>query len=761
MATESLNLQDNMTPSLQRIANEAERLYKRMQTLKAVIRSLEKNTSLNNLKRELRTVSNEAKQTERAFKNAKREADALNRATALARSVGQREGILSFNKRYGGWQFHPNATKYDRGYTEYINNDALKRYNENIISGQQRRQRMIQANRMYVSPGRTVLGMNFEQRYQMVKSFSRNTAGIDKLNNSSSNLAFKFLQFGAIVGMTTGIINTMADTIKNTIITPGEEYLGGLTRVALTSDKAHTPTEMMDKLYDTAIRTRADSEGTISLYNRIAMSGVKASNDKILRFVETFNKTMAISGTTGQENRAVMLQLAQGMGSNRLGGDEFRSIAEQAPMFKYMLAKGLGVNPGALKQMGADGKLTAQVIMDALAKVQDQIDDIFKNAPWTIGQLLIVMQSQWQKVITHQLTGYIELRDVVKDFVMWLDTAQGQNFMSSIINTLNHLLSTLAQLTKFLAPLFNFIATHLMGIIRLSVILFNVWAISKVMTLTNSIIKGFQLVSLSGTSMFAALSAGATSFGAIASAVLGWIGLIIEAIVLAWHIGQKIADYVQEKRDYDAVQINEKMMSANKQQAWYSYASKQMKKQGYTPMVSEVGGYIGTEEASIWNKSQNYAKLYQAWESKYWAPKEASIRAGHDKWQQQNKVGKYAETKEQKMQRELNEMTTSFQGMMDSSKNVEMPSQVKKTKVSGGKLDSVGKIDNDVTLNTDSIQMLKAIAERMWVIQNEVTVPQSVKVSIDKSVDVEPSTIAGILNEGSKLAIASSMRGTV
>ena len=96
----------------------------------------------------------------------------------------------------------------------------------------------------------------------------------------------------------------------------------------------------------------------------------------------------------------------------------------------------------------------------------------------------------------------------------------------------------------------------------------------------------------------------------------------------------------------------------------------------------------------------------------------------------------------------------AIQGMADSSKNQPMPVESKK-----GKLDSVGRIDEDVNLNTDSIQMMKAIAERQWIVQNEVMVPQKVEMNVDKSTNMDPNSIAEVLNTGMQLAIASSMRG--
>lgn len=727
MAEEQLNLVDNMSPSLRRIYLEAEKLNKRMLSLRSNIKALEKPTSLSYMRKELKSVEQQAKQTQEALKRAVR--------------VGEKEGVLSWNPRYGGIQHHMMY-----GQKQYIKDADLIRYGNYLRNSEIRRNKLLWNN------GRLVNGLTFDERLSRLSGWRQR--GIDRDTSSSSMLNSRFLQLAITTGVVIGALNSMYEAIHQNIIKPGDEYIGGLTRVALTSDRTYKPSQMMNNLYNTAMRTRADSEGTISLYNRIAMSGVRATNDRILRFVETFNKTMAISGTTAQENKAVMLQLAQGMGSNRLGGDEFRSIAEQAPMFKYMLARGIGVNPGALKQMGADGKLTAEVIMTAMEKVQNQVDEIFKKAPWTIGQLLIVLQTKWQKLITQQLTGYIQLRNAVKDFVSWLDTAEGTQFMKNLIEGINMAIQAIVSLMRILAPVFRWVVNNLKLIIRITMVLLDLWAASRWFAIAGGVTKSFEIITMSGRTMWASLAAGATTFGSVCSAVLGWITLIIGAMTVAWNVGQKIANAVEKRREEKAIGVQEDQLQFNKNKMWEAYARKRIREQGFTLVESGVGGGIGTKEASIWNKSRQNNPEYRKWEKNVWDPIEKNIRAKNEQWQKDNNLGKYAKTEQEKLQQQLDEMNKSFEGAMDSSKNVPMPVESK-----GGKLNSVGRIEDDVNLNADSIQMMKAIAERQWIVQNEVVVPQKVDMKVDKSTNVDPLSLAQAFNESVQLAVASSMRG--
>lgn len=725
MAEEQLTLLDNMSPSLKRIYQEAEKLNKRMLTLRSNIKALEKPMSLSYMRRELKSVENQARQTQNAIRQAVR--------------VGEREGILSWNARYGGIQHH---TMF--GQRQYINNADLARYGQNLQNAQLRR------NRMLYNTGRYVKGLSFDDRLAKLQEPSiwqrliNRSAEHFNIASSLRNVDNILMQFGSTLLTVIGSLRSMYDVIQEIILKSGDEYVGGLTRVALTSDKSREPAEMMQKLYDTAINTRSDAEGTISLYNRIAMSGVKASNDRILRFVETFNKTMAISGTTTQENKAVMLQLAQGMGSNRLGGDEFRSIAEQAPMFKYMLAKGLGVNPGALKEMGSKGKLTADAIMNAMEKMQNQIDDIYKHAPWTIGQLLTVLQDKWQKTITQNITGYVKLRDLVKEFVNWLDTANGQQFMLNIIDSINYLLNVITKFIRLVAPAFMYILNHLKQVYQLGAMLGILWASSKIPAILTAISStvmdiNWGMIGLAANTeaFITSASTGFASLVGVLSATLAGIVAIVGAMLAVKHI----------KDELDPEKIK---LSRDQQNARFRYErdlDKELKKQvGIEPQYIQASGHSIKLTQRQLKEQDDYNKRYlQAQRQK---------KLLMQQWDEDAKSGVYRRFSKNDMLTDSQKSLRQITGMMDSSKNKPMPVVSKK-----GKLDSIGRIDQDVNLNTDNIQMMKAIAERQWIVQNEVMVPQKVQVNVDRTSSVDPNTIADVLNAGMQLAIASSMRG--
>ncbi|WP_120993125.1 tape measure protein [Stutzerimonas urumqiensis] len=104
------------------------------------------------------------------------------------------------------------------------------------------------------------------------------------------------------------------------------------------------------------------------LYARLtpALREAGRSQTDVARVTEAVTKAMRISGASASESAAGIQQFAQALGSAVLRGDEFNSIAEAAPRLMQALADGMGVPVGKLREMAAAGKLTAEVVTNAL-----------------------------------------------------------------------------------------------------------------------------------------------------------------------------------------------------------------------------------------------------------------------------------------------------------------------------------------------------------------------------------------------------------
>ena len=98
------------------------------------------------------------------------------------------------------------------------------------------------------------------------------------------------------------------------------------------------------------------------------------------------NKSFVVGGASIEEQKNAMLQLTQAMASGKLQGDELRSLAETSPALIQAIANKLGVSRGEVKKLGADGKITADIVKTAMLEASDTIDQQFRNMPMTWGR---------------------------------------------------------------------------------------------------------------------------------------------------------------------------------------------------------------------------------------------------------------------------------------------------------------------------------------------------------------------------------------
>lgn len=160
-------------------------------------------------------------------------------------------------------------------------------------------------------------------------------------------------------------------------------------------------------VFDVAQRTRSDLATTAQLYSRLAqaMASTGANSEQVLRLTETLNKALIVSGATAAERSAALLQFSQAMASGVLRGDEFRSVAEQAPKITQVLAQALNTNIGGLRELAYSGKLTADVVLEAMSKAAEGIDAEFSKTLPTLSQNFAMAQNNITRFVGESQTA--------------------------------------------------------------------------------------------------------------------------------------------------------------------------------------------------------------------------------------------------------------------------------------------------------------------------------------------------------------------
>ena len=226
---------------------------------------------------------------------------------------------------------------------------------------------------------------------------NRATNASRQLYNSLRRIAYTLLALSSLKGLV-----NIADTMMN-----------ATARLDNINDGLYKTSEYVDMIYASAQRSRgsfSDMITTVSKLGTVAGSAFNGNVNEMIAFTELMNKLFVISGASAAESSNAMYQLTQALASGRLQGDEMRSILENAPLLAQKIAEKLGVSIGELKALGAEGKITADIIKEALFDAADEIEEKFSNMPKTIGQV-------WNQIKNRAINAFRPVIDRIQKFL--------------------------------------------------------------------------------------------------------------------------------------------------------------------------------------------------------------------------------------------------------------------------------------------------------------------------------------------------------
>jgi len=156
-----------------------------------------------------------------------------------------------------------------------------------------------------------------------------------------------------------------------------------------------------EAVLDISNRTRTAFDANAEVFTRVALSvrEIGASQGDTLTFLENLNKAIIVSGATATEASAGIIQLTQGLASDRLSGDELRSVLEQLPRVAQLIADSMEVGRGKLRELGEEGQLTGKVLFDAILNATEELDEEFSQVEKTIGQSFTVLRNNLIAVV--------------------------------------------------------------------------------------------------------------------------------------------------------------------------------------------------------------------------------------------------------------------------------------------------------------------------------------------------------------------------
>lgn len=204
-------------------------------------------------------------------------------------------------------------------------------------------------------------------------------------------------------------------------------------RLNLMNDGFQTTNELSEMIYQSALRSKAAYSDTADAVGKMGLNAGNAfsSNQELIAFTEQVNKQFKIGGASAQEQSNAMVQLTQAMAAGVLRGQDLNSILAAAPGIARTIEESMGWASGSIKQYAEDGKVTAQVVKNALLDMADQTNQKFESIPMTLSDAM----TQAQNIVQH------EVKQMAQSWNDFIQTDQGQEILSEAIS----LLSVMAQ----------------------------------------------------------------------------------------------------------------------------------------------------------------------------------------------------------------------------------------------------------------------------------------------------------------------------
>jgi tape measure domain-containing protein len=194
------------------------------------------------------------------------------------------------------------------------------------------------------------------------------------------------------------------------IVEAGDQASAALSRLNIATGGPITAADTFQRLSEISRSTGTSVDELAGAFTRFAIAAraVGATNSDILKLTELMAKLGTISGAGPQEAAAAIQQLGQALASGRLQGDELRSIMENMPLLAEGLARQLNVSVGRLREMGTEGKLTADVVLPAILRLSGDINAQFNSMPLTFSRAMSQLSSAWTGLLA-QIDRAIQL----------------------------------------------------------------------------------------------------------------------------------------------------------------------------------------------------------------------------------------------------------------------------------------------------------------------------------------------------------------
>lgn len=349
---------------------------------------------------------------------------------------------------------------------------------------------------------------------------------------------------GDLMNMIKGAVAAYASVQSTSKVMDLSDQLTSTTaRLNLMNDGLQTTQDLQNMIYLSAEQSRGAYQATADAVSKLGLMAGDAfsSSEEIIAFTEQLNKQFTIAGTKTAGIEAAMLQLTQAMGSGVLRGEEYNSILDQAPNIIQAIADYMEVPKGELKDMAAEGQITAEIVKNAMFAAADETNAKFESMPKTFSQIWTSFQNTALMAFQPVLQ---RLNDVANSEVF-------QNFVDGAIEALSmvagiavEIFNLIASVGSFIGENWSIISPIIYGIIGALAIYAAYLGITKAAELASAAgkiilcVASYAHAAATGAEASATAAATAAQYGlnaALMACPITWIIILIIALIALFY----------------------------------------------------------------------------------------------------------------------------------------------------------------------------------------------------------------------------------
>ena len=249
---------------------------------------------------------------------------------------------------------------------------------------------------MAVQESRLVISIDARNAERTAKALNSELQGITNNGNkatSQTNALGAAMQ--SLAGYMAGVVTVGAAINKI------DAYTNLQNRLKLVTNSQQELNKAMNDTFGIAQRSYQTWDSVVQVYQRFSDNAktLGINMEQTAKLTETVSKAVAVSGASTQAAEAALTQFGQALASGVLRGEELNSILEQTPALAKAIAQGMGITVGQLRSVAAEGKITGEVLVEALTKSADSVEQLFAKTDITISQSIGLLSNELTKFV--------------------------------------------------------------------------------------------------------------------------------------------------------------------------------------------------------------------------------------------------------------------------------------------------------------------------------------------------------------------------